>query len=111
MKRRAALLRNIQVILATAAGLVLVVAAAVGWLGWKLLSQEETLARQQSHNRLEQTADVLFTAFTRRMTETEAWLSRVGSSLAGDGSESASRPMGAILVRFSQTAVEAQPPG
>src|SRR5262245_27925383 len=114
MKDRAARLRgqapsNIHGILATAACLVITVAAALGWLGWKLLSQEETLARQQSHNRLEQTADVLLTGFLRRMTETESSLSRIGSTLPADAATASPSAAGAILVAFSRAGVETQP--
>lgn len=111
MQQSTARFRNIQVILATAAGLVLMVATALGWLGWKLVSQEETLARQQAHNRLEQTADVLLTGFLRRITETEAWLSRMGSVIPSDAETAASPVEGAVVVQFSQRGVETQPAG
>src|SRR5262245_32014501 len=104
MKRRAARFRNIHVILATSACLVLLVAGTLGWLGWRLLSQEETLLRQQTHNRLEQNADLLLAGFLRRMTETEATLSRIGSAIPANVADSP-QATGAVLVTFSQTGV------
>src|SRR5215813_13138733 len=81
MKRRVTRVRNVHVILGTSAGLVVLVAIALGWLGWRLLSQEEALQKQQTRSRLEQSADLLLTGFLRRMTETESWLSQIGPSL------------------------------
>jgi hypothetical protein len=79
--RQGAALKNVHVILATSVSLVLKVAAAMGWLGWRLLSEDKALQQQQTRNRLEQGADLLLTGFLRRMTETEAWLSQIGLSL------------------------------
>ena len=108
MKRRITSIRNVHVILGTSVGLVLLVAAAMGWLGWRLLSQEKALQEQQTHSRLEQSADRLLTAFLRRMTETEAWLSQIGPALPARENVASQAP-GAVLIRFSQNGVETQP--
>src|SRR5262245_41970956 len=79
MPRRIA--RNVHAILATSVGLVVLVAGALGWLGWRLLSQEEALLRQRSRDRLEQSADVLLAGFLRRVAETESWLGQMSSKL------------------------------
>lgn len=97
--------RNIHVILATSVSLVLLVAGVLGWLGWRLLSQEEALVRQQSRDRLEQAADVLLAGFLRRVAESESWLSQLGASLPVNPHNAS------VLVKFSKNAVEAQPAG
>lgn len=108
MGQKAAHFRNVHGILATCASLVLLVSLALGWLGWRLLAQEETLQRQQAHTRLEQRADALLTGFLRRIEEKKAWLSGLGSALPPDAT--ATQP-GAIGVSFSSTGIQVQPPG
>src|SRR5215831_12755882 len=102
MKRWTTHIQNIHVILGLAAALVLMVASAIGWLGWRLLSQEETLARQQAHNQLEQTADVVSAGFVRRMTDTQSWLSQIQSTLPTGAASPSSPAAGAVVVKFSQ---------
>src|SRR5262249_43490694 len=111
MKRTPDTSSNLRVIVATSVALVLLVATALGWLGWRLLSQEETLARQQTRNRLEQTADTLLASFNRRMTETDASLSQLGTALPFDAAVLKPQPPGTILVALSETGVEVQPAG
>jgi signal transduction histidine kinase len=106
MARRVA--RNVHVILVTSVGLVLLVAGTLGWLGWRLLSQEEALLRQRSHDRLEQSADLLLAGFLRSLAETESWLGQIGSTLPPEGASPPHR--GGILVKFSRSGVETQPP-
>src|SRR5262245_42881656 len=101
MKRPAARLYNVQVIVATSARLVVLVVAALSWLGWRLLSQEEILAQQQMQNRLEQTADVQLAKFLRRMTETEASLSRMSATLPPDDLAPAARNAGTTLIALT----------
>ena len=67
---------NVPLIVAASAGLVLLLAGTLGWLGWRLLSQEETLLRQRSQDRLEQAADALLAGFLRTVADTESWLGR-----------------------------------
>jgi signal transduction histidine kinase len=109
MPRRVA--HNVHVILATSAALVVLVAGALGWLGWRLLSQEAALVRQQARERLEQRADVVLAGFLRRMAETESWLSQMGSTLPARAATQDQPGAGGLLVRFSQTGIETQPPG
>jgi signal transduction histidine kinase len=101
--------RNARAILATAVGLIVLVTTAVGWLGWRLLSQEEALVRQQARDRLEQAADTLVAVFLRRLAEAEAWVSQ-SDSLAAEETAALSPATGAIVLRFSRTGVDA-PPG
>lgn len=107
MSRQAIRFRSIHVIV-TSVGLVLLVSLALGWLGWRLLAQEETLENQLAQNRLEQRADDLLTKFLRRIAETEALLSRIGPALPTESAESS---QGGLLVSFSKAGVEVQPRG
>jgi len=120
MPRHAVTFRNIHVIVGTSVGLVLLVSLALGWLGWRLLEQEEFLQNQQAHSRLENTAEVVLQRFLRSMAEKEAELSRIGTVLpAADirmdvfSSASASSVQGGgpLLVGFSKSGLEVQPSG
>jgi signal transduction histidine kinase len=97
--------------LATAAGLVLLVSLTLGWLGWRLVTQDATLQERLAHERLEGRADELLAGFLRRVEEKKAWLSQVGSTLPHDGVASAQPGAGAVLVAFSKSGVQIQPPG
>jgi len=99
--------RNVPLIVAASIGLVVLVAVTLGWLGFRLLSQEETLIRQRSHDRREQAADALLTGFLRTLADTESWLTQIGSELPSDV-EAHSRK-GAVLVMLSATGVRTQP--
>jgi signal transduction histidine kinase len=107
MGRRVA--RNVPLIVTAAAGLVLLVAGTLGWLGWRLLSQEETLLRQRSQDRLEQAADALLAGFLRTVADTESWLGQIGSALPADASGPTHR--GGMLVMFSGGGVHTEPAG
>jgi signal transduction histidine kinase len=98
--------RNVPFIVAASIGLVLLVAGTLGWLGWRLLSQEEALVRQRFHDRVEQAADTQLAGFLRTVADTEAWLGQIGTALpaADDG-----RRGGAVLVMFSADRVQTQP--
>jgi signal transduction histidine kinase len=107
MGRRVA--RNVPLILAASAGLVLLVAGTTGWLGWRLLSQEETLLRQRSKDRLEQAADALLAGFLRTVADTESWLGQISSIFPADADGPARR--GGTLLMFSGRGVHTQPAG
>lgn len=109
--RRAVRLRNVHVMLATAAGLVLLVSLTLGWLGWRLATQEASLQERRAHDRLEARADELLARLLRRVEEKKAWLSQMGSTLPPDGVAPGQRGAGAILVAFSKSGVQVQPPG
>ena len=101
--------RTVPVIVTASIGLVLLMVGTVGSLGWRLLSQEEALVRQRSHDRLEQAADTLLAGFLRTVADTESWLGQVGAGLP-DGDE-AHLPRGGVLVMFSAAGVQTQPSG
>ena len=100
---------NVPLIVAASAGLVLLVAGTLGWLGWRLLSQEETLLRQRSQDRLEQAADALLAGFLRTVADTESWLGQISSAFPADADGPARR--GGMLVMFSGRGVHTQPSG
>jgi len=111
MARQARHPQNVRVIVATCMGLVVLISVTLGWLGWRLLMQEEALQTQQAKSGIEQSADAALAAFLRRVAETEAWLNRIGQALP-DAATAAGQPAaGAILVVFSQSGIEVQPSG
>jgi signal transduction histidine kinase len=91
MTGRPSRFRNAHIIVASAAALVVLVSLALGWLGWRLLEQENALQRQEARDNLERSANVLQTEFFSRMAEREALLRSLGpisssSALPSDGS-------------------------
>ncbi len=108
MAQRAKPLRNVRAILATAAGLVLLVSIALGGLGWRLLEQEKSLQQQQARDALQGKANSIQTRFFSKIAETEARLRDLGSSLPAD----AAAPFGdgAVVVAL-KTGVQSQPAG
>jgi signal transduction histidine kinase len=96
---------------ATCVGLVALISLTLGWLGWRLLMQEEALQSQQAKSRVEQSADATLAAFLRRVAETEAWINRIGPSLPAGATAAGQPAAGAILVAFSKTGIEVQPSG
>jgi signal transduction histidine kinase len=69
-------LRSANRIIATAVGLMVLVCSVVGVLGWRLVSQEEALVRQQARDRLERAAEQIASKFAKRMQELDSWLSQ-----------------------------------
>src|SRR5215475_352915 len=108
MKQRARRFRNVHLILATSAGLVVLVSLALGGLGWRLLSQEQALQQQQARDALEGKANILQTQFFSRMAETETLLRGLGSSLSADVPSSFGKDSIVIALK---TGVQVQPPG
>ncbi|MBI3982117.1 MAG: HAMP domain-containing histidine kinase [Gemmatimonadetes bacterium] len=60
-------------------GLTLVLAAALGWLGWRLLQQDRALETQRLRDHLETAATAVAAALERRLAETERTLGRLAS--------------------------------
>jgi signal transduction histidine kinase len=111
MAQQTARFRNVHFIIATSAGLVLLVSVALGWLGWRLVLQEETLQKQQTRSRLEQNADALLAKFLRKVAETEAWLSHLPQSIPAGATGHSQPGAGGLLVSFSKSGVQVEPRG
>jgi signal transduction histidine kinase len=100
-------LDNVRAVVVTAAAVTLLVAGALAWLGWRLLSQERALEQQRRRDRLEQVADGLFTGLLRSLTETEAALAQVGSAPPW---RMPAPPPGAVAVLLRRGGIETTPP-
>ena len=65
----------------------IVCAAALGWLGWRLVEQDEALAVQRAQEGLEAAADLAVASFSRSLlavdTELASWLNRTDVSAGG----------------------------
>jgi len=59
-------------------------AAALAWLGWRLLDQERALEAQRAQERLEIAADRLAALFQRSLSELERQLTEAGGTLPED---------------------------
>jgi hypothetical protein len=94
-------------IIATSVALMLLVSTVIGFLGWRLLSQEEALVRQQARDRLERAADQIVITFLRRLDNLETWLAEKGG-LAGGHPPVAG---GAVVVWFAKDRVDLAPSG
>ena len=99
--------RSANSIIATAVGLMVLVCTVVGVLGWRLLSQEETLAEQQVRDRLQRTAEQMTSKFTERTRQLDAWLG-ADSPLPAGGPPTLG---GAIVVWLSNAGVHVAPLG
>ena len=77
---------------------ILVPAAALVWLGWRVLEQDRTVEAQRLQERLEAAADRATDALIRRLKELESIPRQ-------------DLPDGALGVAFSAKGVVAQPPG
>lgn len=89
--------RRIQVLFMA---VMLLFAAAVGWLGGWLLDQDRALARQRRLEQLEAAADRVTSALYRRLVEFEEVLARRGSG---------ELPPGAVLLRARRGGIEVSP--
>jgi signal transduction histidine kinase len=100
--------RNVHTILASAAGLVVLVSLALGGLGWRLLHQEEALEQQHARDALEGKANIIQTRFFSQLAEVEAALRGLNGKLDPDAAIRFGD--GAVLVALKSD-VQSQPPG
>ena len=100
--------RRVRAVIGVSAGLTLLVALALGWLGWKVVSQERALGRQRQQERLEQAADSVAASTLRRLAEIEAAVAqgppRTDAALVDS---TGGRP---LRVRFEREYVQTDPP-
>ena len=52
-------------------GIMQVLAATLGWLGWRLLEQDRALESQRAQEQLDNAADLLGASFLRKFSESE----------------------------------------
>ena len=55
-------------------GIMLVLAATLGWLGWRLLEQDRALENQRTQERLDNAADLIAASLFRRLSDSEGQL-------------------------------------
>jgi signal transduction histidine kinase len=79
--------------------MTLLVAAALGWLGWRLLGQDRALARQRRLEQVEAAADRVAGALYRRLAEFEE------AAAAGN------LPPGAVRLQVRSGSLDVSPPG
>ena len=108
MARRARV-RNVHAILALSAGLVLLVLATFGWMGWVVLGdakRREDVAKVLERSALDASADQIVASFRRNVDERRAALRGMPATSLP------TPPAGTVLVRLSRQGVEdVQPPG
>jgi signal transduction histidine kinase len=63
-------------------GVMLLLAATLGWLGWRLLAQDQQLAAQRLTERRDAAADLVVAAFEKRLLEIEQELDRLQAGFA-----------------------------
>jgi len=96
-------------------GIMLVLAATLGWLGWRLLVQDRALENQRTQERLDNAADLIGASLLRKLSEGDGQLTGL---LALSDSELGARASGltgqasgsALIIVFRSQAVDAYPP-
>jgi signal transduction histidine kinase len=94
--------------------IMLVLAASLGWLSWRLLEQDRALESQRSQERLDNAADLIAASLLRKFTESkdqftsllalsDSDLNARAAELAGQGGRTA------LIVVFRPQAVDAYP--
>lgn len=97
-------------------GITLVLAAALGWLGWRLLQQDRALETERVRERLESAANAVAAALELRLSNTEATLSRLASVPRAELPAQSAQwgrglSPGAVLLVLTDGAMHAAPPG
>jgi signal transduction histidine kinase len=88
------------------AGLVAALLTAVGWLGWRVLVQDEQLASQRAGEDREVAADLVVAASSQRLSAIERDLD---AALSGRESGPGVESSGAVVVRITDDEVRASP--
>lgn len=86
---------------------MLLLSATLGWLGWRLLRQDQQLSDQRLAERSETAADVAVAALDKRLSAAEHDLSQI--LVAGEGAKTVPAGEAAILVQFLPGAIRAWP--
>ena len=77
--------------------ITILLVAALGWLGWRLLEQDRELERQRARERLESAADAAAAAIQRRLRDLQDSLGQ--TTAAGDGASPLDPAPLSVLVR------------
>ncbi|MGH9669567.1 MAG: tetratricopeptide repeat protein, partial [Terriglobales bacterium] len=93
---------------------MLVLAATLGWLGWRLLEQDRALESQRTQERLENAADLIGASLLRKFSESEDQLTglsalsdpELGARVSGLTGQTAGT---ALIILFRPQAVDAYP--
>jgi signal transduction histidine kinase len=88
------------------AGLTVGSAAALCWLGWEMLRQEQAAEDQRARERLQLAADRAVQAFDRLLAGADAYLARVAQGPAGPADGAIASPGGGIVVHMTRAGVE-----
>jgi signal transduction histidine kinase len=96
--------------------IMLVLAASLSWLGWRLLKQDRALESQRIQERLDNAADLIAASLLHKFSESRdqftSLLALSDSDLAARASELSGQGAGtALIVVFRPQAVDAYPPG
>jgi signal transduction histidine kinase len=94
--------------------IMLVLAATLGWLGWRLLEQDRALESQRTQERLDNAADLIGASLLRKFSEREDQLTgllalsdpELGARASGLTGQTAGT---ALIIVFRPQAVEAYP--
>jgi len=93
---------------------MLVLAATLGWLGWRLLEQDRALENQRTQERLDNAADLIETSLLRQFSESEDQLTGLSALSDPELSARASGLTGqsagsAVIIIFRPQGVDAYP--
>lgn len=90
-------------------GITLVLATTLGWLGWRLLAQDEQLASQRAAEQRESAADLIVAGLSQRLSSLELSLDR--SLTQSEFPPAVSSADDAVLVRIGLNGINAAPTG
>ena len=95
-------------------GITVALTTGLGWLGWRMLRQDQALTNQRIQDRLLDAADLLAAALQGRLAATEETLSRLSALPVSELSVRAPRyadglAEGAVIVVFGSTGADAHP--
>jgi len=94
--------------------IMLVLAATLGWLGWRLLEQDRALENQRTQERLDNAADLIGASLLRKFSESEDQLTGLSAlsdpELGARASALSGQPAGtALIIVVRPQAVDAYP--
>lgn len=88
-------------------GVMLLLAATLGWLGWRLLQQDQQLFVQRLAERGEIAADLAVAGLEKRLSSVEHDLSQL--LVTGEAGKTLAPAEGAVVVQFQAGAIRAWP--